>query len=61
MNFKTMVVETKAGFFKSSFQKLGPKIEEACTKLAKEGYDIISITTTGLPGHPAAFITGKKN
>ncbi|EOQ90793.1 hypothetical protein LEP1GSC202_2218 [Leptospira yanagawae serovar Saopaulo str. Sao Paulo = ATCC 700523] len=60
MEYKTIVVETKAGFFKSSFQKLGPKIEEASSKLSKEGYDVFSITTTGLPGHPSAFITGRR-
>jgi hypothetical protein len=60
MEFKTIVVETKAGFFKSSYSKLGPKIEEASSKLSKDGYDVFSIATAGLPGHPAAFITGRR-
>ena len=60
MTYKTTVVESKSGLFKSSFQKLGPMIDEACNKLGSEGYEIISICTIGLPGEPAALITGVK-
>lgn len=60
MEYKTVVVESSAGFFKSSFQKLGPLIADACNKLVKEGYEVISICTIGLPKEPAALITAVK-
>lgn len=60
MNYKTVVVESSAGFFKSSFQKLGPMISDACNKLAAEGYEVISICAIGMPKEPAALITAVK-
>ncbi len=60
MTYKTTVVESKKGFFKSSYQKLGPMIDDACNKLAADGYEVFSICTIGLPAEPAALITGVK-
>ena len=60
MEYKTVVVESKAGLFKSSYKKLGPMIDKECNKLASEGYEIISINTIGMPQEPAALVTGLK-
>jgi len=60
MNYKTIVVESSAGIFKSSYQKLGPLIDDACNKLAGQGYEVISICTIGMPKEPAALVTAVK-
>lgn len=60
MTYKTTVVESRGGLFKSSYQKLGPMIDDACNKLAAEGYEVFSICTIGLPAEPAALVTGVK-
>lgn len=60
MEYKTIVVESSAGLFKSSYQKLGPLIDEACNKLAGQGYEVMSICAIGMPKEPAALVTAVK-
>jgi hypothetical protein len=58
MHYKTIVVESSKGFFKSSYQKLAPLIDAACQQLASEGYEVFSISPIGIPAEPACIVTG---
>jgi len=60
MHYKTIVVESKKGFFQSSYQKLAPLIDAACQTLASEGYEVFSISPIGIPAEPACIVTGVK-
>ena len=60
--YKTVYVEAGSGVFKNSYEKLAPKIDEACNSLARDGYRVFSIIAPGLggTGQSQVFVTGIK-
>lgn len=61
--YKTVYVEAGSGVFKNSYEKLAPKIDEACNNLARDGYRVFSIIAPGFggAGQSQVFVTGVKN
>lgn len=62
-SYRTVFVEAGSGVFKNSYEKLAPKIDEACNNLGKDGFRVFSIIAPGFAGdgHAQVFITGVKN